>query len=356
MRFTSLLLTLLVAFALIPASPIAANSESGKAKWFSETGHTLAFAFREFYEAHSGLQLFGYPLTEVFREDGRPVQYFERARLEWHATLGLVQIGHLGRWAGNGLKKEAAFQPIGSPDSPGADRDYHNATRHTVGGAFRTFWHTHGGLPIFGFPISEEWTERNAEDGREYTVQYFERARFEFHPDLPPEYQVSLGHLGRRYLARHPAPEWAAAPVANADGAWGAFRPTRVVAPRIGIDTEVVEAGFSLDAWDVPRFTAAHYWPVSAFPGTAGNVVIAGHVGYRDTIFSHLPEIRVGDEIVVHVGKTPHRYVVTEILTLLPHESWVMLPTADETLTLITCVPIGVYSHRLVVRALPVKE
>jgi LPXTG-site transpeptidase (sortase) family protein len=116
----------------------------------------------------------------------------------------------------------------------------------------------------------------------------------------------------------------------------------------------VTAAGFSLGAWDVPRYTAGYYWPVGAYPGTAGNIAIAGHVGYRNTIFNHLPDIQVGDEVVVYVGDTPHRYRVRDVLTLLPTDTWVMLPTQNETLTLITCVPIGIYTHRLVVRAEPV--
>ncbi|NTV63606.1 MAG: sortase, partial [Oscillochloris sp.] len=48
-----------------------------------------------------------------------------------------------------------------------------------------------------------------------------------------------------------------------------------------------------------------------------------------------------------------HRYIVHDVLTLLPSEIWVMQPTSEEVLTLITCVPIGTYTHRLVLRAYP---
>lgn len=202
------------------------------------------------------------------------------------------------------------------------------------------------------FRYLKNFVEGSAEDGQEYTVQYFERARFELHLDLPVQYRVSLGQLGRHYLAEHP-PVWAAAPVAHADAAWAAVRPTRLTIDRLGIDTGVAEAGFSLGAWDVLRYTAAHYWPVAAYPGTTGNIVIAGHVGYKDTIFNYLPATQIGDQITVFVGDRPHSYVVREILTLLPEDSRVMLPTSREMLTLITCVPIGTYTHRLIVRAEP---
>jgi hypothetical protein len=69
--------------------------------------------------------------------------------------------------------------------------------------AFLAYWNTHGGLAQFGYPLSEEFSEQ-LEDGQTYTVQYFERARFEWHPEnADPQYQVLLGQFGRRVLASH---------------------------------------------------------------------------------------------------------------------------------------------------------
>ena len=60
---------------------------------------------------------------------------------------------------------------------------------------------------MFGYPISEEFREVNPDDGREYTVQYFERQRFEWHPGAWPErYDVLLGRLGAQLLAQRLAP------------------------------------------------------------------------------------------------------------------------------------------------------
>ncbi len=55
-------------------------------------------------------------------------------------------------------------------------------------------------LAIYGYPISDEIVER-LEDGREYTVQCFERARFEHHPPNTPPNDVLLGQFGRIVLA-----------------------------------------------------------------------------------------------------------------------------------------------------------
>lgn len=68
-------------------------------------------------------------------------------------------------------------------------------TGHSVCGGFRRFWETYGGLPIFGYPLTDEFVQ----DG--LTVQYFERARFEWHPGAWPErWDVLLGRLGAEAL------------------------------------------------------------------------------------------------------------------------------------------------------------
>jgi thermitase len=85
-----------------------------------------------------------------------------------------------------------AFVPVGPPVDAAR---YFPETGHTLRGAFQTYWERNGGLPIFGLPISEEFVERG-EDGRDYAVQYFERHRFELHPENRPPYNVLLSRLG----------------------------------------------------------------------------------------------------------------------------------------------------------------
>jgi LPXTG-site transpeptidase (sortase) family protein len=349
MRLLAIVAVLLA--ALVSPARAAPGTASGAPRYFAETGHTLAYNFGLFWERHGGLAVFGYPITEVFIESGQAVQYFERARLEWHGDLGLVQIGHLGRWALQQHADHPALAPVARPQA--SDRDYFTETGHTLGGDFRQFWHSRGGLPLFGLPLSEEFREVNVQGDNLYTVQYFERARFEWHPELALGARVQLGRLGRRYLeATNVAPPAALAPVSRAAQAWDGVRPTRIGIPRIALDAAIVESGFTLRGWEVPRYDAAHYWPVAAFPATPGNIVIAGHAGYKDTIFNHLPDATRGDEIIVSIGQTERRYRVTEIWVVGPDDAWVMAPLPRETLTLITCVPIDVYSHRLIVRAM----
>ena len=76
----------------------------------------------------------------------------------------------------------------------------HNVTR----AEFVAFWQVNGGLAQFGFPLSEEFTERSDLDGKTYTMQYFERAVFELHPENEAPFDVLLSQLGTfRYREKY---------------------------------------------------------------------------------------------------------------------------------------------------------
>src|SRR3954471_8590439 len=78
-------------------------------------------------------------------------------------------------------------------------------TGKTVSGRFLDYWNTHDGLMQQGYPISEEMQEQSQVDGRTYTVQYFERAVFELHPENPAPYDVLLSLLGNfLYTQKYP--------------------------------------------------------------------------------------------------------------------------------------------------------
>jgi hypothetical protein len=94
------------------------------------------------------------------------------------------------------VTKPAAFNR--AAQVPGtADQVYFQETGHSLKGPFLNFWRSHGGLAVFGFPISEEYAEVSATDGKTYTVQYFERNRFEYHPEFAgTRNEVLMGLLG----------------------------------------------------------------------------------------------------------------------------------------------------------------
>ena len=80
-------------------------------------------------------------------------------------------------------------------------------TAKTVCGRFLEYWNTNGGLAQQGYPISDEMQERSDTDGKTYTVQYFERAVFELHPELQPPNNVLLSLLGRFQYDRKYGPK-----------------------------------------------------------------------------------------------------------------------------------------------------
>lgn len=174
--------------------------------YFLESGHTLGGDFRRFWEANGGVVKLGYPISEEVQEtnplDGqqRTVQYFERAVLELHpefaGTPNAVMRAAVGRWITVGRDF-----PRVQPSATSQNRAYFPQTGHIVKEAFLQYWQTQGGLAAFGYPISEELPEISPADGKVYTVQYFERARMEWHPkDAGTPNEVQLGLVGKQAL------------------------------------------------------------------------------------------------------------------------------------------------------------
>lgn len=170
------------------------------------TGYTVEGIFIDYWARYGGLMRFGLPLSPAVRDPASGdliVQYFERARFEYHAEYRPpydVLLTLLGAAAFGGRPERAA------PPAPCSSAcELFPQTNHSLRGVFRRYWLAGGGLPVFGFPLSEELREVSAADGKSYTVQYFERARFEHHPEFAgSDYEVLLGHLGREALAARP--------------------------------------------------------------------------------------------------------------------------------------------------------
>ena len=184
-----------------PVDPVAKPTNLGDSMiFFAETGHTLGGATLRYWNKFGGLAQFGYPLTEEFTEVSESnnkeytVQYFERARFELHpenaGTDYEVLLGLLGR----------SYRQLDAPARALDGQRFFAETGHNLGGSFRAYWEAYGGLFIYGLPLTEEFREKSKTDGKEYVVQYFERARFEYHPENTGKSQVLLGLLGRQLL------------------------------------------------------------------------------------------------------------------------------------------------------------
>lgn len=173
--------------------------------------YTVDPLFQGFYDRYGGVTGLGLPISPLLVVNGREVQWFERARLEYwpefSGTDNVVQAGRLGveLTSGRSFPQQAFF--VSRPDLR-----FFPETGHAVGGAFLRYWNERGGLWRFGFPISDELDEM-LDDGRIYRVQYFERARLEYHPEARgTPYEVQIGLLGRALYLNEGWP--AAIPVA----------------------------------------------------------------------------------------------------------------------------------------------
>ncbi len=183
---------------------------------FPETGQTTTGLFLDYWTAHGGLAQQGYPISPILGEvsdlDHQPytVQYFERAVFEYHPENAgspyEVLLSQLGTY-----RYQAKYGTTGAPGQHASNVNprFFAETQHTLGGTFRAYWESHGGLAQQGYPLSDEFPEASDLDpGKSYTVQYFERAVFEWHPEnVGTPYEVLLTQLGTlHYRQKHGNP------------------------------------------------------------------------------------------------------------------------------------------------------
>jgi hypothetical protein len=203
-----------VVLALVVGLPTwgrAIAQEQNGCQAFQETGKTTCGKFLDYWKSHGGLEQQGYPISQLMQEksdvDGKTytVQYFERAVFELHPEKEApydVLLSLLGS-----MRYKEKY-PNGAPELPddakAAAGMTFPETGKTVKGVFLDYWKAHGGLAQQGFPITNLVREKSELDGKEYTMQYFERAVFELHPDNKPPYNVLLSQLGAlRYKMKY---------------------------------------------------------------------------------------------------------------------------------------------------------
>ncbi len=126
--------------------------------------------------------------------------------------------------------------------------------------------------------------------------------------------------------------------------------------PRFGIKDAVVAIGGEDLAQSLIQY------PGTAYPGKQGNAVIFGHsilpqffnpTDYL-SIFSRLPELQKGDQIIVRYDSIVYKYIVEDKFEVLPTDLQVLEQNlSDSFLTLVTCVPPGDprRPRRLIIRA-----
>jgi hypothetical protein len=202
---------LLVAGTLVFGTLSIASAQSDQ-RCFPETGQCITGRIRTFWEQNGGLPVFGFPIGPQHEEsiEGKPfqVQSFERNRLELHPESPAPYDVLLGRLGVDSLVAHGRdwFTFPKGVAQPGCR--FFVETGHNICGDILTAWHASGleldgragkteaeNLALFGLPLSDLYTETLG-DGKQYQVQWFERARFEQHPENQPPYNVLLGLLG----------------------------------------------------------------------------------------------------------------------------------------------------------------
>ncbi len=213
MRFRT---TILVWPVAVLSATLLVFSPAGTARaatlCFTETGECVGDPFGAFWQANGGLPVFGYPIAAMVPASDPDTgqiyltQWLERQRLESHPELQspyTILLGRLGAERLGQLGRDWRSLPRADPGTP----HYFATTGHAIAPQFWDYWRGHGldlgdpglsereSLALFGYPLSEPAMERNPA-GATVLTQWFERARFEYHPDQPAPYRVLLGVLG----------------------------------------------------------------------------------------------------------------------------------------------------------------
>lgn len=193
--FNKLRILLFVAliFFLSPIEKSASYAQNSGSRHFPETGHTVQGDFLTAYErAVDPVKVYGYPITPAYYHPstGRLIQYFQRAHFELHPENPPEIKVH------RTLLGEILYIPGPSLDIPNDNPAclFIHETRQSICYAFLDFFYEYGGINQFGYPISGI----ELYNGR--LVQYFQRARFEWRPELPSGQRVALADLGRLYF------------------------------------------------------------------------------------------------------------------------------------------------------------
>jgi hypothetical protein len=175
-------------------------------------------AFVGYWQNNGGLPVFGYPLAGL--EQYTPpdvtapltVQWLERNRLELHPQNPpeyRVLLGRMGAERLTQLGRDPFTEA--REDGPQAGCLWFETTRLNVcdqasGVGFRSYWEANGlqipglsayqrSLALFGLPLTVAQPEPGP-DGELILTQWFERARFEWHPNNSEPFRVLLGRLG----------------------------------------------------------------------------------------------------------------------------------------------------------------
>jgi len=123
-------------------------------------------------------------------------------------------------------------------------------------------------------------------------------------------------------------------------------RPTRIVIPKLGVDSPIVEG----DDAEALKMAVGHRIG-SANPGQRGNMILSGHNDIYGEVFRDLDQLAPGDTLTVYSNREAFDYVVRMRKVVEPTDTSVLEQSSGALVTLITCYPYLIDTHRLVVVA-----
>lgn len=131
----------------------------------------------------------------------------------------------------------------------------------------------------------------------------------------------------------------------NGDGVMG-----QIIIPKIGVDLPIYH-GVDGDGME----HGVGHMPQTSLPvgGDSTHAVLAGHTGLPSAkIFDNIDQLQVGDWFIIHVLGEDHAYKVTSTEVVLPDQTQSLaIEDGKDLVTLVTCTPYGINTHRLLVHA-----
>lgn len=119
-----------------------------------------------------------------------------------------------------------------------------------------------------------------------------------------------------------------------------------------------IEVALKRGVTDEVLDTAVGHFENTPMPGEYGNFAVAGHRAYtKNKFFFNLDKVEIGDEINILENETNHKYIVDSIEVVTPDKVDVVesKDMDKKEITLVTCTPKYVGSHRLIVKGRYVK-
>ncbi|MDO5287470.1 MAG: class C sortase [Actinomycetia bacterium] len=212
------------------------------------------------------------------------------------------------------------------------------------------------GASLIGYPFVSDWLNQRAQD--QVAARQYQVVTAASPPDLEAEKQAARSYNSRvRSGASHVIDPFDPDDVRPGNTEYervlnvvGDGVMAQVVIPKIKVDLPI----YHYTNEKTLLHGVGHVVNTSVpSGGTSTHTILAGHTGLQSArIFDRLPELAPGDWFVIRVLGEDHAYRVYGTSVVLPEQVHsLIIEDGRDLVTLVTCTPYGVNSHRLLVHA-----